>query len=306
MRGCGGPGSPRSGRRRRYLCVVAAASTVAAFSAFTAALGDSAGATTSSSTLHQLQKAASRSARAGSAEMSMSETVSGVGRVGANLLRATGEVDFSPAAADLTMNAPSLGIATPLRVIEVGPTAYVRSERTLGSLQAGTWYSESEQQAGAGAGISIGPSGLGSTNPSQMLSLLAAEGAAVERIGPSVVDRVPTTEYSVRVDLVKALAHAKANGGSTATPQGLQILRQLFGTKELPMTVWIDGHSLVRQLRMSLRLDAGSVLGNGGPRSKGGATTVTIEMTMTHYGRRVAIRPPSSSVPEPTGVIPAQ
>jgi len=238
--------------------------------------------------------------------MSMSETVSGAGQSGANLVRATGEVDFSPAAANLTMNAPSLGIAAPLRVIEVGSTAYLRSEKTLGTLQAGKWYSESEQQAGAGAGISIGPSGLGSTNPSQMLSLLAAEGATVERIGPSVVDRVPTTEYSVHVDLVKALAHAKANGGPTATPQGLQIIQQLFGTKELPMTVWIDGHSLVRQLRMSLHMGAGSLFGGAGSRSGGGATTVTVEMTMTHYGRRISIRPPASSVPAPTGVIPAQ
>ncbi|MHB1583166.1 MAG: hypothetical protein ACYC0E_05380 [Acidimicrobiales bacterium] len=286
--------------------MAAAASTLAALSTFTAALGDSAGAATSSSTLHQLQKAASRSARAGSAEMSMSESVSGVGRAGADLLRATGEVDFSPAAADLTLNAPSLGIATPLRVIEVGATAYLRSQKTLGPLQAGKWYSESEQQAGAGAGISIGPSGFGSTNPSQMLSLLAAEGARVERIGPSVVDRVPTTEYSVHVDLMKALAHARANGGPSETPQGLQIIQQLFGTKELPMTVWIDGHSLVRQLRVSLHLGAGSSFRGAGAASGGGATTVTIEMTMTHYGRRVAIRPPPSSVPEPTGVIPAQ
>lgn len=308
MRGCSGAGS-RRGNALRYLSAVAAASTVTALLTFSTDLGGGAGAATSPSTLHQLQKAASRSARAGSADMSMTETVSGSSTSSDEMVRAVGEVDFSPAAADLTMNAPALGIAGPLRIIEVGSTAYVRSQKSLGTLQAGRWYSESEQQAGAGAGISVGPSGIGSTNPSQMLSLLAAEGATVQRVGPSSVDRVPTTQYSVDLNLVKALAHAKAAGGPAPAPQGLQIIQQLFGTKVLPMTVWIDHHSLVRRIRMTLHLGAGSVFGGataGGGATSGGATTVTIDMTMTRYGRRIAIRPPASSVPAPTGVIPAQ
>lgn len=300
------PNGPSWRRRSRVLARAALAGAVLSLATVLAMAISTveAGASSSSSVLRQLQKAASASAKAGSAHMTMTESVSASGQGNTRLVTAEGTVDFSPTATDLTMQVPVTGKNSPIQVIEVGATEYIRSEHTLGPLQAGRWYSESEQQAGANSGIQIGPSGLPGSNPSQLLTLLAAEGANVKRIGPRVVRGTPTTEYEADINFQKALAHAKSSHGPTLTPQGLQILHSLIGGSQLPMTIWVDDHSLVRQLRLTFPLSAGALAGLGA--SAGGSARLTIGMDMTHYGRRITIRRPSSSSPVPTNVIPPQ
>lgn len=263
-----------------------------------------AGAATSPSILRQMQRAAATSTKEGSADFAMTEGVSEPGHGGLEMIAARGVIDFSPAAEDLAMSLPFVGTSTSIDMIEVGSTVYLRSPKGMAGLQAGKWYSESAQQAGSSAGIQVGPSGVGGGNPAEFLSLLAAEGASVKRVGTAVTGGAPTTEYAVDVNLEKALAHAKGSGGATATPQGLQFLHTLFGSNQLPMTVWIDHHSLVRRLDMSIHLDAGALAGLGA--TGGAAGSLTISLDLTHYGHRIQIRPPTSSTPAPTNVLPAQ
>ena len=56
----------------------------------------------------------------------------------------------------------------------------------------------------AGIDISKAMSG-GQLEPTDMLSMLEAEGAEVQKVGPATIDGVATTHYRVKVDLAKAL-----------------------------------------------------------------------------------------------------
>ena len=55
-----------------------------------------------------------------------------------------------------------------------------------------------------------------------MLSMLEAEGADVQKVGPATIDGVATTHYRVKVDLAKAL---QSKGLLEPDAQGLRRAR---------------------------------------------------------------------------------
>jgi len=100
---------------------------------------------------------------------------------------------------------------------------------------------------------------LEGTNPQLLLEEIATGATAASRSGNRVVDHVPYTEYSVSVDLAKALAATSATGPlRTAMRQQLAALRAVGAGSRIRVVARVDGAERLAQLEFSL---PGSKLG---------------------------------------------
>jgi hypothetical protein len=140
------------------------------------------------------------------------------------------------------------------------------------------WIKLDVSQLGKSAGLDVGKLLSGSQlQPTDLLSVLKAEGATVHKLGPATIKGIPTTHYTVSVDLAKAL---QSNG--LTSPLLSSAVAQM---KTLNENVWIDKDGLVRRVAFAYGLPAG-----GSPR-------LAMKMDLYDYGAHVDIAaPPSSQV----------
>lgn len=112
----------------------------------------------------------------------------------------------------------------------------------------------------------------GQLEPSDMLSMLKAEGADVQRVGAATIGGVATTHYSVKIDLAKAL---QAKGFSSP-------MLKDFASKMKTATgnVWIDKNGLVRRIQLAYGM---------------AAFHLAMKMDLSDYGTHVKIAAPPSS-----------
>ena len=114
--------------------------------------------------------------------------------------------------------------------------------------------------------------------PSDLLGMLEAEGAAVRKVGTATVDGVATTHYRVAVDLAKVFQ----TKGLTS-PMLKSVASQM---KTVDDDVWIGKDGLVRRIRTAYSMP----MLNGAPR-------MSMTMDIYDYGARITIAaPPSSEV----------
>ncbi|HVW79963.1 MAG TPA: hypothetical protein VHB69_03360 [Mycobacteriales bacterium] len=85
---------------------------------------------------------------------------------------------------------------------------------------------------------------LGASGPAAMLESLAEVGGTVKDEGEQTVQGVPTTEYSVTVNVSQALASEDPELAKSLDLDGM-------GIGELPMTIWIDRQGLPRRMAIA-------------------------------------------------------
>jgi hypothetical protein len=158
----------------------------------------------------------------------------------------------------------------------------------LGSLAADLpsgkhWIELDVSKLGNSAGIDFGKLLSGSQfQPTDVLSMLKAEGAEVRKVGTETVDGAAATHYHVTVDTAKAL---EAKGVTSPLLAGMAA-----EMPKVPEDVWIRKDGLVNRVQISLSVPQGG-------------KTIGMAMTMDlyDYGADVTIAaPPSSDVYDAT------
>jgi len=141
------------------------------------------------------------------------------------------------------------------------------------------WIKLDLTKLGKSAGLDLGQLMSSSQlQPTDLLGMLKAEGAKVQKRGRATIDGVATTHYRVKIDLAKAL---QASGLTSPT------LKDVAGRmKTATDDVWIGKDGLVRRIRLAYSLETPS----GNPHA-------VMTMDLSDYGAHVSISaPPSSAV----------
>lgn len=104
-------------------------------------------------------------------------------------------------------------------------------------------------------------SGPGSSDPSQTLQYLRASSGHLTTVGTEPVDGFQTTHYKATIQLDRVANRAPAQQRA-AVRQSIAALEKMTGLHQLPVDVWIDGHHLVRRMRMAytMKLPTGQAL----------------------------------------------
>jgi hypothetical protein len=138
------------------------------------------------------------------------------------------------------------------------------------------WIKLDVSKLGKAAGLDLGQLLSGSQlQPSDLLSMLRAEGAKIRSLGSATIDGAATTHYRVTVDPVKAL---QAKGASSLMLAG--VAAQMPAT--VPVDVWIGKDGLVHRARFSVGL---------------AQSRLAMTMDLSDYGTHATISaPPSSDV----------
>jgi hypothetical protein len=105
------------------------------------------------------------------------------------------------------------------------------------------WISLDVSKLGKSAGLDLGKLLSGSElQPGDLLSMLEAEGATVQKLGPATVDGSATTHYRVTIDVAKAL---QAKGLTSPLLAGA-----VAQMPTVPEDVWIGQDGLVHRIRI--------------------------------------------------------
>jgi hypothetical protein len=280
--------------RRRWSAVATVASVVAA-AAVTAGCGGAG--TTGALQLDPVAAAATKTQNAGAAHVRLSMVLRGHGRV--LRLHGTGAIDGTSAEMSFKLGSLFGHAGVPAGAIPSGIKAklmhgstkevaleengdyviYARlgflSSRLPGGKQ---WVKLDVTKLGKSAGLDLSKLMSGSQlQPTDLLSMLRAEGATVDKVGPATVDGVATTHYRVEIDLAKVL---QSKGLTSPLLDG--VASQM---KTVSENVWIAKDGLIR--RVAVRYS----------RARAGAPRGGMQMAISANGAPVTIAaPPSSQV----------
>jgi hypothetical protein len=162
---------------------------------------------------------------------------------------ATGVFDFARSRGMITIPGP-MGMTE----IFIPPTTYIKSPAVTddgGALPKGkTWIAQPDGAMSASAMLGIGGGG---GDPAGLLASLSAMSSGVTSMGKGTIRGVPVTGFALKVDLAKAAGKTPSSDRSP-----LEALSKLFGTAEIPVDVWVDGHNLVRQEKLTLAVPGGT------------------------------------------------
>jgi hypothetical protein len=268
---------------------VAAALVIAAVAAVTVGCGG--GATSGALQLDPVAAAATKTQEAGAARIRFAIGVSSPQLSGKTIrLRGTGAIDGK--SAEMSFNLGSMaGLLAPglaklenasLKEVALEENGdyviYLRLGFLASQLPGGKqWIKLDLSKLGKSAGLDLGKLMSGSQfQPSDLLSMLEAEGAKVQKVGPATIDGAATTQYKVKVDLAKAL---QAKGLTSPLLSGIAAK-----VKTVSEDVWVGKDGLVRRVRFAESLpQAGAHVG--------------MTMDLYDYGAHVTIAaPPESAV----------
>lgn len=119
------------------------------------------------------------------------------------------------------------------------------------------------------------------TDPTSVLEFLRGAGGTVTRDGHDTVAGVPTTHYTVTLNLDQA-----AQGQSETTRRSLRELEHQLGSNTLPAQVWIDDQGRVRRTMVHENLKGTA------DSARQGSVTVDVTATLSDFGAPVTITPP--------------
>jgi hypothetical protein len=192
----------------------------------------------------------------------------------------TGLFDFARSRGMITMQSPMDATE-----IFIPPTTYIKTPGGTadgGALPDGkTWLALPDASASASALLGIG---VGGGDPADLLASLTAMSSGVTRLGRATIRGVPVTGFALKVDPAKA-----AGTVPDADRASLEALGKLYGAGAIPVDVWVDGHNLVRQEKLTLAVPGGT----GAP----GGTHLVITTDFYDFGVPVRVSaPPASQV----------
>jgi hypothetical protein len=264
---------------------IAAALALAAVAALTAGCGG--GSTSSALQLDPVAAAATKTQNAGAARVRLDLAVS----VQGHRLRMHGSGAIDGTSAEMSFRlgsmvgqlAPQLQHAS-LKEIALEQDGdyviYLKLGFLSSQLPGGKqWVKLDLTELGKSAGLDLAQLMSGTQlQPNDLLGMLKAEGAKVQKLGPATIDGVATTHYRVKIDLAKAL---QAKGLTSPT------LKDIAGRmKTAAEEVWIGKDGLVRRVRLAY-----------GMKTQSGNSHAAMTMNLYDYGAHVSIAaPPSSAV----------
>ena len=227
--------------------------------------------------LDPVAAAATKTQQAGAARIRMALTLSSPQLPGGRTVnvRGTGAIDGGSSA--FTFNIGSRGSMKEISLERNGDyVLYLQIPELSAQLGGKQWVELDVSKLGESAGLDLSKLMSGSQlQPSDMLSILTAEGATIRRVGSATVNGTPTTHYRVVIDTEKAL---KAKGLTSPLLAGMASTMP----SSIPADVWIGKDRLLRRIQVSLS-----------------AAQSQMDMTMDlyDYGAHVTISaPPSSDV----------
>jgi hypothetical protein len=131
-----------------------------------------------------------------------------------------------------------------------------------------------------------------STDPTQFVDYLRAVSSKTTQLGTASIMGVQTTHYKATIDLDR-YPNLVAPARRAAVASSIKQLELLLGSHSLPLDVWIDNHSLVRRLGLSLSECAANV-----------HTSFKMTMNLYDYGPQLQVKiPPASSVYDLTPLL---
>jgi hypothetical protein len=268
---------------RGRIATVAAVCAIAAVAALTAGCGG--GSSRSALQLDPVAAAATKTQNAGAAHVQLSMVLKGHGRT--VRLHGTGAIDGTSSAMNFKVG--------PLLALSKLPSAerphgsmkeialeqngdyviYLRVGFLSSQLPGGKqWIKIDLTKLGKSAGIDLGQMMSGSQfQPSDLLSLLEADGAKVDKVGPATVDGVATTHYRVSVDVAKALQST-----GLASPLLSAAASRL---KTIHEGVWIGEDGLVRRITVAYSS------------ARPGTPRMAMRMDISDYGTHATITAPA-------------
>lgn len=178
-----------------------------------------------------------------------------------------------------------------IREIIDGLNVYVKLPGALArnpALHGKPWLKVNLSRASRAAGMS-GLSSLlnnpSSSDPSQFLRYLRATSGKVTKVGSQSVDGFQTTEYRAKIDLDR-VANGLPAADRAAARQTIATLERAAHIHAIPITLWIDGHHLVRRMELSF-----------GETVSGQSLNAAIRVDIPQYGPQPPPQlPPASQV----------
>ena len=264
---------------------IAAALALAAVAAVMAGCGG--GSTSSALQLDPVAAAATKTQNAGAARVRLKLTIGVQGhRIG---MHGSGVIDGTSAEMRFRLGSMVGQLAPQLQHANLEEIAleqdgdyviYLKLGFLSSQLPGGKqWVKVDLTKLGKSAGLDLGQLMSGSQlQPNDLLGMLEAEGAKVQKLGRATIDGVATTHYRVKIDLAKAL---QDEGLTSPT------LKDIAGRmKTAAEEVWIGKDGLVRRVRLAYSMETQS-----------GNSHAAMTMNLYDYGAHVSIAaPPSSAV----------
>lgn len=235
------------------------------------------------------------------AKFSLQETVndSAGGSSSATTINGNGAISLSGDSANITFSLPSGG-ALQMRLIT--PNLYLQVPATDRSQVPGQkpWIQLNlDQVSKAKLGASLSQLSSASHSASDELSYLqGAAAGGVRQVGVQTIRGVATTHYNVDVNLNKVAA--KESG---AAASAIKKLEGELHSSTLPVQVWVDHQSRVRQLSYALTVpvpassSASSTSGTSTSVPAGTAGQVKVQATVDyyHFGAPVRVSAPTAN-----------
>jgi len=256
--------------------VIAAVFAIAAAAAVTAGCG---GGTSNALSLDPVAAAATKTQEAGAARLRFTIALGSPQLHGGKLVRLTGTGAIDGTSGDVTFSMGSKGSAEVISLQQNGDyVLYVQLAALSAKLPGGKrWVELDLSKLGSAAGLDLGKLLSGSQlQPSDLLSMLQANGGKLSNLGPATVDGVATTHYRATIDVAKAL---QAKGLTSPLLDGLA-----SRLPTVPEDVWIGGDGLVHRIQIAVGLRHG-----------GKPVRMRLQMDMYDYGAHVTIAAPASS-----------
>ena len=257
---------------------VAAALAIAATAVVASGCGG--GSTSSALQLDPVAAAATKTQNAGAAHLRMAMTVNGMGQKFG--MHGTGAIDGTSAELSFKLGGMPGVMGSQLKQASIKEIVleqdgdyviYMRAPTLSSDLPTGkAWLKLDFSKLGKAEGIDMSPAmSGGQLEPTDMLSMLEAEGADVQKVGAATIDGVATTHYRVKIDLAKAL---RSKGLSSP-------MLKDFASKMKTATehVWIDKDGLVRRIQFAYGM---------------AAIHMAMKMDLSGYGTHVTIAAPPS------------
>jgi hypothetical protein len=259
-------------------------------------------ATTETAELDPVVQAASRTSAAGSSRVEFTVNM----RVAGQSFDINGTGAFSyhgdpRGFLTFNMDVPELGdVRMDMRM--VGTKVYMRMPADLLGSQG---LPGGKEWIGMDLGRSLKQAGLGSfdftrqQDPAQMLRYLRAASADVAEAGYGEVRGVPTTKYSGRLDLGKAInAGLDELGVSGAEKEqavaGMKEMLEQLGSATVPFEVFIDDDGLLRRMTMTMTMTV-----------EGQSIEMSMTMDYFDFGVRVEVdAPAAATVYDATNALP--
>ncbi|MGQ4516148.1 hypothetical protein [Streptomyces sp. DW26H14] len=232
------------------------------------------------------QSAYRKTADAGSAKLTMSTTVGGVGGNAAMTLRGSGVIDLANGGSDVTMRVGGQRVQE--RTLD-GMLYEKLPSTSKQLLPAGkTWLKlDLKKVAGALGGGSGATAGITDDPAAPFSYVKGVSGKDVTKVGTETVNSTRTTHYRLSVDAGKL-----AQGNAAESKQ----LRQQLGDR-LPVDLWLDGQGRVRQeeVKATVKTGAGDSASETAPQSPPAQSPSSSQspsgagQSSSDAGRRVAL-----------------